>query len=132
MGLDERNAVLNQKIDDTDLPNAVATLIKDAHRRKRQLTVLTISIILDLALTIGLGFVSIRTHNLAATAENNKQAILRNCQTSNEARANNKQLWDYLLNLPTPNAPTLQQQQVRIQFGAYVDKTFAPRNCSKM
>lgn len=130
MSLDSRNEDLNQKIGDTDLPSAVATLVKDAKKRKRQLRLLATSIILDIVLTVGLTFLSIRTHNLAVTADSNHSAIVRSCESSNDARASNKQLWHFLLDLPTPNAQTIQQQTNRDKFSMYVDKTFAPRDCN--
>lgn len=130
MNLDERNATLNQKIDDTELPDAVSTLVKDAKKRKRQVKLLTASIILDLLLTIGLGFLSIQTHNIASKSESTQQALIKGCESTNDARSSNKLLWHYLLDLPTPAAPTLQQQQVRDQFTQFVDKTFALRDCS--
>lgn len=132
MSLDDRNRELDKKIADSDLSEAVATLVKDAQKRKRQVRLLTISILLDILLTIGLGVVSVNTHSIATQAENNQQAIMRSCETSNDARANNKQLWTFALTLPTPNVPTLQQQINRDKFEAFVNKTFAPRDCSKL
>lgn len=132
MSLEQRNAELDKKIAKTDLNEAVTTLVKDAKKRRRQLRWLALSIVFDLLLTVGLGYLSVQTHRAASKAEDNHTALIRNCETSNEARANNKQLWDYLLNLPTPNAPTLQQKEVRNQFSVFVGKTFSPRNCSKL
>lgn len=132
MNLDERNAALNKKIQSTDLSEAVATLVKDAHKRKKQVRLLAVSICLDLLLTVGLGFISIETHGIATKSESNQAALLKSCETTNDARASNKVLWDYLLNLPTPNVPTLQQKEVRDQFSTFVDKTFAPRDCSSV
>lgn len=129
--LDERNQELNDKIAGSDLDQAVAALLADAKKRRRQIRLLFISIILDILLTIGLTGLSLVTHQLASNAENAQDAIIHSCQVGNEARANNKQLWAYLLSLPTPNPPTLEQQKVRQQFADFVDKTFAPRDCNK-
>lgn len=130
MRLDERNDELNKKISETDLPNAVATLITDAKKRKRQLIGLTVSLVVDVLLTLGFGFLAVQTHATANKSESNQQALVSTCEATNEARANNKMLWNYLLDLPTPNAQTLQQKQVRDKFSAFVDKTFAPKDCS--
>lgn len=129
--LDERNQELNDKIAGSDLDQAVAALLADAKKRRRQIRLLFISIILDILLTIGLTGLSFVTHQLASNAENAQDAIINNCRVGNEARANNKQLWTYLLNLPTPNAPTLEQQKIRQQFSDFVDKTFAARDCNR-
>lgn len=132
MSLDDRNRELNKKIAEGDLGMAVAVLVQDAKKRKRQVRLLTLSIVLDILLTIGLFYQSHRTAQLASRADSNSAAILRSCETSNEARANNKQLWGFLLSLPTPNAPTIQEQANRDKFAAYVNMTFAPRDCSKV
>lgn len=132
MSLDDRNAALNQRIKETDLPSAVAVLINDAKRRKLQVRWLAISILLDVLLTFAFGFVSVKTHQIATAADSNHQAIVRNCETSNEARANNKQIWGFLLAVQTPQVPTLQQAQTRQQFQQLVDKTFAPRDCTQI
>ena len=129
--LDERNQELNDKIAGSTLDQAVGALLADAKKRRRQIRLLFVSIILDIMLTFGLAGLSLVTHSLASNAENAQDAILHSCQVSNEARANNKQLWTYLLSLPTPNAQTLEQQKVRQQFADFVDKTFAQRDCSK-
>ena len=132
MSLNERNDVLNKKINESDLPDVVAVLAKDAHRRRRQVFALTISLILDFILTAGMTFLSVQTHSVAAQAENNQQALVRSCETTNAARANNKQLWDYILNLPSEN-PRISSEQLQIdKFKTFVDKTFAPRDCSKV
>lgn len=132
MSLDERNEELNRKIDHTDLSSAVDTLIKDAKKRKRQVILLSLSIGLDLLLTVGLGFLSIQTHNVASQSENNKVALVRSCETTNDARASNKALWDYLLALPSNEPATSAQQSEIDSFKAFIDKTFAPRDCKHL
>lgn len=135
MSLDERNRDLNQKIHDSDINEAVDVLIKDAKKRNQQITILAFTIILDVILTFGLAYLSFQTQEIASQAENNKQALVRNCETTNAARANNKELWDYLLSIPadpedTPR--TIEQQEQLDKFKDFVDKTFAPRDCSKI
>jgi hypothetical protein len=132
MKLDERNEELDRKINETKLPDAVKILIADAKKRRYQMIALTASLLLDFLITIILGFVAAQTHSTASKAESNQQALVRACQTSNAARANNKQLWTYLLSLPPPSIPTTQQKQVRDQFSDFIDKTFAPSDCSKI
>lgn len=132
MSLNSRNEKLNKKIDDTDLPSAVAVLVKDAKKRKLQVRWLGVSILLDIILTFGVGYLSIQNNRVASQAENNQQALVQSCETTNGSRANNKQIWDYLLAVQTPNVPTLQQQQVRSQFQSLVDTTFAPRDCNSL
>lgn len=131
MSLDSRNDQLNEKLDATDLPNAVHVLVKDAHKRKRQLRLLAISITLDLILTGGLAYLSLQTHSIAKQAESNRAAIIRNCETSNDGRAKNKELWDFAFNLPPATTQTEQQKSNLEKFKAKVDDTFMLRDCSK-
>lgn len=128
--LDSRNAQLDQKIEATDLPKAVQTLVKDAARRKHQLIMLAITIGVDVLLTIGFGYVTIRTHNLASQADSNRDAIVRSCETTNEGRANNKKLWVYILGLSPSQQRTPEQTRSLDKFRAFVDETFAPKDCS--
>lgn len=131
--IDQRNKELDKKIEHTDLPDAVQVLIKDAKRRRHQLLALTVSLILDFLLTIGLFAVSVKTQQVAGQADSNHQAIVRSCEASNEARANNKALWDYILELPpnpTQGPLSADQQKQREDFKIFVAKTFAARDCS--
>lgn len=132
MSLNSRNDELNEKLDGTDLPKAVQVLVKDAKKRKRQVRLLAISITLDIILTLGLAFLSLQTRELAAKAENNHNAIVRNCETSNDARSRNKELWDFAFNLPATSVPTAQQQDNIDKFKAKVDDTFTLRDCSQI
>jgi hypothetical protein len=130
--LDKRNDELEKKLETSDLPKAVEVLFKDAKKRKRQLMILTISLILDILLTVGLTVVSLRTQQLAIKAENNKDAIYQSCEASNEGRANNRQLWEYILNLPPLEPPTPEREKRIADFRAFVDETFAPRDCDAL
>lgn len=128
--LDHRNAVLEQKLKENPIDQSIATLEKAAKRQSRTNKLLTISIVFDLLLTVGLAFGWQQNHSLAVKADSNHAAIVRNCETGNDARANNKQLWDYLL-AQQPSQPVTPEQQKRItDFKNFVDKTFEPRDCS--
>lgn len=131
MSLNSRNDELNERLDATDLPKAVYVLVKDAHKRKRQMKLLAISIALDLILTGGLAALSFKTHSLAKQAESNRTAIIRNCETSNDARSKNNELWQFAFNLPETTKPTPQQQDNIDKFKAKVDDTFMLRDCNK-
>lgn len=132
MSLDERNEALNKKLDATELPRAVDTLIKDADRRKKQVRLLAFSIALDFVLTIGLSFLSIQTHGIAGRSESNEQAIVRSCEANNESRAKNKIIWSYLLSQPQTQPVPPDQQAQRDRFSKLVNDTFAPRDCNNV
>lgn len=129
MSLDERNAELEKKLEVNPIDEQIATLTAADSRRRGQVRLLAISLVLDLLLTIGFGFVTVRTNRLANQAENNRDSILRNCITANESRANNKKLWDYLFVQTASNPRTPQQAEAIAEFRDFVNETFAPRDC---
>lgn len=132
MNLDDRNDKLNKRLQANPIDSTIATLIKADQRHRRHIILLTISLIFDLLLSIFLAFGWHANHNLAIRAESNHDAIIRSCETSNESRAKNKELWTYILSLPPSNdgqASTPEQQKRLNDFKVFLDDTFAPRNC---
>lgn len=101
-------------------------------RNRHMIWGLVISLILDVALTFALVTVSIRTThaNDKATQAHNQQ--IATCQSSNEARAVNRQLWDYVLSLPAARPRTAEQEKRIADFKGYVHRVFADRDCSKI
>lgn len=130
MSLDDRNAELERKLKENPIDTQIEALIKADSRRKIQVRLLAASLILDLFLTIAFGFITVQTRELAQRADDNKTALLRNCETANDSRRNNRLLWDYLLAIPPAQVQTPEQQQTRAEFKKFVEKTFAPRDCA--
>lgn len=130
--LDQRNAHLDKRIEKTDLPKAVDTLFKAAKKQKRFTRLLAITVIFDVLLTAAFGFITWRTHQIAQQSESNRSALMRSCNITNEGRANNKKLWDYILKLPPSQERTPDQEKRLDEFRAFVDKTFAQRDCSSI
>lgn len=122
MNLDDRNKELEAKLEHNPVDEQIAILVRADRRRKWQLIALTI-------LAIGLVIISARTFQLARLAQSNRQAVIASCEVSNEARANNRQLWDHLFSL-SPQEPQTPEQMKRIDdFKQFVKMTFAPRDC---
>lgn len=130
--LKQRDNALNEQMATHPAEESIRILVKDANRRKRQLRLLTISVVFDIVLSLALTYGWQLNHNLAIKAETNRSAILRGCEVSNEARAKNKQLWAYILELPTADGqPRTPEQQKRVDdFRRFINDTFAPRDCS--
>lgn len=63
------------------------------------------------------------------TLRNNQ---VQTCEASNESRKLNVQLWDYVLSFPPSRPRTEAQEQQIIDFKAFIRKTFAQRDCSKL
>lgn len=129
MSLDSRNEELDKKLEENPIDDIVHALVRADDNRKNQVRWLAVSLLLDVLLTIAFGWVTIQTHNLAVEAESNKTALIRNCETANEARKNQRALWGFILSVP-PQEPRTPEQQKRVDsFSQFVDTTFAPRDC---
>ena len=126
--LDERNDQLEADLEGNTIDKSIATLTKAAKRQKIQILVLALSVALDLLLTVGL-------IGAYQKVETNTQAIKARCEQTNASRANNKELWTYLLSVPPdPSRPprTAGEQAALDAFAKKVDSTFAPTDCTKV
>lgn len=127
--LEERSDALDEQMAKHPVEEAIKVLVKDANRRKRQLRILTISVIFDILLTLGLAAVSYKTNELAHLAQSNRQAVLANCEVSNNSRKDNRDLWDFAFALSPTQPLTDEQKAQQAVFKQFVNKTFAERNC---
>ena len=134
------NELANQSSEEMEasLARAVQNISRELRRSKRAIVWITISLIFDICLSIIVGGVVYFTHQLSENANKNASALVVNCESANQARTLNKNLWDYVLNLPTVNNPnetaaqkSLNQKNVT-NFRSYVDKIFAQQDCSKL
>jgi len=131
MSLDDRNQALNEELERNPVETQVEALARADKRQSRQVVILAITVAFDVLLTLGFGFVTWRTHELTSLADTNQNAIIRNCETANESRKNQRELWAYVISL-TPSEPRSPEQVARVDaFQKFVDKTFAPRDCSE-
>lgn len=129
MSLADRADALDKKMADVDIDEAIRTLVLDARRRRLQVRLLAVFIALTTGLTVAIGVVSWKTAQLANLAQTNKAAVIQNCETANDSRTAQRQLWGYVLSL-TPSQPRNAEQQARVdEFAKFVDRTFAPRDC---
>ncbi len=127
--LEERDNRLNEEMKQHPAEEAIQVLVKDAHRRKRQVRILAVSVVLNILLTAGFGFLTYKTNQIASLAQSNQDAVVANCEVANESRKNQRDLWAYVISL-TPEQPRSQEQQDRTdKFSDFVDKTFAQRDC---
>jgi len=70
--------------------------------------------------------------SLAAAKAAEAQRII--CETGNQSRAAQRQLWGLVLELSAQARPhpTPEEQQRAARFRAYIDATFAPRDCGQL
>jgi hypothetical protein len=59
-------------------------------------------------------------------------AQVASCQAANTARAQQVQLWDYILGLSAGKPQTAQQQKTAARFRAYLGTVFKSRDCSHL
>lgn len=105
-------------------------------RNRRLIWGLVISIILDLALTVSVAIVAVQAHDANGAANQNRVSAIAACQSTNVARAQNQQLWDYLLAISQPRPGESAAQRARgekalAEIRAKVATTFAPRDCQR-
>lgn len=132
MSLDTRNAELEEKLEVNPIDEQIAALARSDASRKRQVRWLAVSLALDVLLTIGFGYATLRANNAASKAETTQHSIVRNCETTNESRAKNREIWDYIVQISERPNLTPEQQKTRDDFIMKLNDTFAPRDCSKV
>lgn len=127
--LEERSDELDKQMAEHPAEESIRILVKDANKSKRRFRILTISVILDILLTIGLAYLSFKTSETAHLAQTNKAALIANCETANESRKNNRDLWEFAFSLTPTQAQTDEQKAQNQKFKDFVAITFAQRDC---
>lgn len=96
-------------------------------RRTRQLAwALAGSFVLDIVLTVVVAILTVSAIDQGSSVHKSQLAT---CAISNQTRADERQLWSYLFELSGPGASKNPQAK---KFLVFVDKTFAPLNCSAL
>lgn len=103
------------------LAREMKALSSYGRRNRRLIRLLTVSVVMDVVLSLGLAYVFVRSN-----ANSNK--LRDQCITRNEARANNVKLWDHILEI-TPDSADPVAHQRRVDFKAFIDKTFEQTPC---
>lgn len=106
----------------TEMATELRSLNKRLRRTRHIVWGLVASLALDLLLTAGFAYVAVQ-------ANNTQQSNLALCESGNHSRAQQIELWDYVISLG--GAPkTARQQKVEAEFEVHLHKILAPRNCS--
>lgn len=115
---------LGDKLDKvTDRLAAVA----GRERRTRQVAwALGVSFLLDIVLTVVVAFLTVSAVNQGSSVH---QSQLATCAISNQTRADERELWSYLFQLSGGQEAKSPEAK---KFLVFVDKTFAPLNCSAL
>lgn len=98
-------------------------------RRTRHLAVgLAVSIVLDVVLTVVVAVLTVSALNQNSDLHASQ---LASCADTNDTRAEQRQLWQYLFQLSGPPKTAAQKTQEQ-KFLTFVDGTFAPVNCAQV
>jgi hypothetical protein len=110
-------------------------------KRNRRLIWFTIvSLAVDVALTVVVGLLAVQSHHASVTAQHASASNLALCQAGNTARAQNRELWDHLIqesltSAPRPGETPAQRAQAKKELDglrSYVNTIFGSRNCSAL
>lgn len=128
-------AELNRQV--ANLRDSVVALRNSHHRTTAIVRALVCVVVFVVLLGVGLAFVAVdarqashRAEEAVSLAHQNTANARLTCEIGNEARATQRQLWAYVLNVSSEGRK-LNPTQLRqlAQFRAYVEQTFAPRDC---
>lgn len=100
-------------------------------RTRRMIRWVAGSVALDVLLTIGLAWNASGTRKSLRRTERNHTALVVACQDTNRVRAEDIQLWNFILTLP-PQPGQRQDPQILARFRTALDQAFAPQDCSKV
>ncbi len=122
-----------------ELSAHIVNLTAYGRRNRRLIRLLAVSLVLDVVLSLGLGWVAFNAKEASDSARRATTAAAlvatdahATCLTSNEARAVQHDLWKYVLNVPPSRPLTATESGQRAQFRTYIDATLAPRDCDKV
>jgi hypothetical protein len=111
------------------------TQVKATLRRgKRVAAAIAVSLVLDVALTIGVSITAVQAGDASAKA-NATVAQLHStqvsaCRSGNQTRAEEVALWTHLASLSATSGRTPAQRKADDQLLAYIRSVFKPRDCT--
>jgi len=122
------------------LSQSVSALARKQRQDRTLIRALVTGLCLHLVALILIGVVAVRANTAAeradsayAIGEANREAARLTCEANNQTRATQIQLWTVVLQLSAEANPNpTREQALRIaQFRTYIQKVFAPRDCTK-
>src|SRR5205085_7345051 len=92
-----RSDALDEKIAGS---SSIHALEAASRRNLRLIRLLVGSVVFDILLSVGLGYETLKTYQLAQQASSLERQARVACLAGNDARAGQVQLWGYILDLP--------------------------------
>lgn len=114
----------------------VAQLKKQRRRDRAKIVALAISVVLDVILSVVVTWFAVQADNASNEAKQASSAASLNavnqkatCISSNEARATQTKLWNYVLDVSSRNPERQTDPAVVEQFREFIRVSFAQRDC---
>lgn len=122
-----RNDALDQRLKatDTNVEGSIQALITASKSNRKLINWVIVSMIVEAIVA----FVSVFAF---VKASQNHSTLITNCNSGNEFRATEKSLWNFILSIPSETKPTPEQQKQLEGFKVFLEKTFAPRDCTTL
>lgn len=122
------------------LSGSVSALARKQRRDRALLVWVFVGLCVSLVALGLVGAVAVQANSAArkadsatALAEANRTAARLSCEAGNQTRATQVELWTYVLTLSAQAnpPPTRAQAEQLAKFRTYIQKVFAPRDCTK-
>lgn len=114
----------------------LAAVKATVRRGKRVIIALAVSLVLDVALTIGVTITAAQAHDASARANSTVAQLhatqVNACNAGNQTRAAEIQLWNHIASLTVGPQTPAAQRKADEQLLAFVRQTFAAKNCAKI
>lgn len=117
-----------------DLKDEIRNLQNYGKRNRHYIIGLGISLIFDLLLSVVVIVIAVHANHTNDLANANRQYQLDSCVSGNQTRQTSRDLWNYVLDAAA-KSPANQEPGRKKQiddFRAYMENSYAPRDCSKI
>jgi hypothetical protein len=123
---------LNESV--TELKEEIHSLQVYGRRNRHYIIGLGISLAFDLLLSVVVIIVAVQANAANDRANANHEYQVDTCNSSNAARQTSRDLWNYVLDAASKNPAneTPERKKQISDFRAYMENSYAPRDCSKV
>lgn len=117
----ETEDLFDAKLNAIEAP--VTQLFVSQRQHSRVIRMLAVSLVFDILLSLGLGFVAFKTRSdVTARAK-------ATCEAGNEFRRLDLERWNFIINLSTPKEQTPEQARQSAVFKSFIDQADAQKQC---
>lgn len=114
----------------------LAAVKATVRRGKRIIIGLIVSLVLDVALTVGVTITAAQAHEASARANATVGQLhatnVSACDAGNQTRESEVALWDHIFSLTSTSRMTPAQLATDERLLLFIRQTFAPRNCVQL